>query len=566
MNKNERIVVYLGNDENFFQELGAFYKSATEDENSYVNTIIKISNDDRDVALDQFAKELIENVPHVVMIDFWDVSTNKKYIARLAKLLLLFKHHHELKTVPIFGIFCNSDEIYRLRYLFSCGIVYAHIKADYNGTLFEDSFYIGFEEKITFPKYAMGSHINLPYDIKHVTSVSELTVNAITVETDLKPEIDTEVESNFYLFKDFTPKKFDVSFINDSAMLYDYIYSVELYIPYSGGPWDEIDEDSFKKDTMETWLDFNKEFFQHSYGSVLIVNNNLETIYDFFRSDPVNKINIHYTSRLRRDFELIKNFKPDTIFYSFDDEEETSEKSKGIDDTTDEIYLKNTLNSMSQIINFIKTIDSYHPIILTFLNNSSSEALRKTFAYPSIISSAAPMNIKFMKTILESFLEKQINNGIGPAFQMKVTDPRRYVELKRNVIITSLTEHEVTFLSDDYLPYYTILKMEEPTDILVTVIPPIRTLENSADKTHYMGIIHSVDEERLQILRQFVNQIIFKKPNAFKFDREAFEEQEKEEMEKNMQQTAIQTDNTKQVKLDRIEVVRKIKHDKKSKL
>ena len=122
------------------------------------------------------------------------------------------------------------------------------------------------------------------------------------------------------------------------------------------------------------------------------------------------------------------------------------------------------------------------------------------------------------------------------------------------------------------IPFYSILKIDQPKELYLTIIPPFRDLKFKEGHHHYMGIIMGHEESDLELLRRFVNQIIFKKPTEFKY----IEEQNVIPIKNNQvrpsnekianvvnNKTVVDTTSLKEVKF---EPVKRIKGNGRSKL
>jgi len=171
--------------------------------------------------------------------------------------------------------------------------------------------------------------------------------------------------------------------------------------------------------------------------------------------------------------------------------------------------------------------------------------------------------MKLVKQLLDNF-EKNYIEKVNPdqTYKFNLADNRRIIEIKRNTTITSLTEHEITFLCDFEIPYYTTIKFDQPFELYVTVVPSTRQIDNQGSLKHYMGFIHTVSEVQLQTLRQFVNYLLFKRPKEFLFDIKLIDE----ELQKQIK-AAPRVINDEQQKVDKVsEIKREASASRKSKL
>lgn len=556
----KRTILYAGSDDIFYDDIVKFYnKKCSRDD---IITEFCNHDDSKDCIAD-LAEKIIETSPHLVVIDFSKLTREKETINQLINALLIIKRHHLYKPIPIFAVFTTLEEFEELKFISSSGLfTYSHIKGENDETFFHDSFYIAYEENARFPKFAIASNLGLPHYFYAPSSITGIGDTSFQIESDIEAQIDEDIEARVDLFPEFKVKTFDVSFKEDSSIHYDYLYNAEFRIPFAG-PWDEITEDSLQKDTFDTWLDFNKDKLDKTHGNILVVTNSTDFLLPFSQYQKPN-VNLYFTSHLSVGLEIMKVLKPNLIIFSFDDlhDEDGDFDIPG--------RLPNSLNTLTQVISFIKSIQEYIPVIVTFNNPSSSEAIQKVFGYNSILSSPTEITMELVQQLLDNFEENYISRmDTEGSFKFKLTDNRRIIDIKREMIVTSITEHEITFLSEYEIPYYTLIKFDQPFEMFTTIIPPIRQLENQGNRKHYMGIIHTVSEVELQKLRQFVNYLIFKRPKEFYFDESLIDEELKRQMEQVSLQAENQSNNeeiTKKEKTPQDGVVRESGSLHKSKL
>ena len=550
---DERKILYVGDDDIFFKDLKVFYdKKCSRDKVACEQIIIT----DNSNLICQLSTTFVKTRPHLCILDFSKISQDSKLISDIISYLLIIKKHHLFRSIPLFGLFTSLEEFNNIKFITASGIiVYSHIKGENDDTFFHDSFYIAYEENAKFPKYAIADHLALNHYFHAPSTITGLNGDALQIESDIEAKIDEDIEAKTNLFPEFKIKKFDVSFKEESSIYYDYLYNAEFRIPFAG-PWDEITEDTMQKDTFETWIDFNREQLRSVYSSVLIVTNSLPFLTDFSKyQNP--KISFYFTSHLHSGLEIIKILKPNLVIFSFDNLHDEDEKFNIPQ------RLPNSLNTLTQIVTLIRTFPGYIPVIVTFNNPSSSEAIQKVYGYNSIISSPAEISMNLVKQLLDNF-EKNYIAKIEPdqTYKFHLVDNRRIIEIKRNTTITSLTEHEITFLCDFEIPFYTTIKFDQPFDLYVTVVPSIRQIDNQGSLKHYMGFIHTVSEVQLQTLRQFVNYLLFKRPKEFLFDIKLIDE----ELQKQIK-AAPRVINDEPQKVDKVsEIKREASASHKSKL
>jgi hypothetical protein len=98
---------------------------------------------------------------------------------------------------------------------------------------------------------------------------------------------------------------------------------------------------------------------------------------------------------------------------------------------------------------------------------------------------------------------------------IKTCTPVNQVDVYINSVITSLSEHDITFYAQEGLPMFGVLKIEIPVPAYITIISPVIDLEKKEKYEHYMGIIHGTSEQNTNLLRQIVNKIMHKPIDIF---------------------------------------------------
>ena len=166
------------------------------------------------------------------------------------------------------------------------------------------------------------------------------------------------------------------------------------------------------------------------------------------------------------------------------------------------------LPGLSLLVQYIKNVDGYRPIVVVMGSPSKSDALRKLFSYEKIMSFANKFEVDIFCKLAESFIQKKKLVHSQEHFFIKYSDSRGIFDVKSEVEVSSLTEHEITFRCPQELPMFTVVHLVLPVECYATIIPPLWELPGG-NLNHYMAILHTVTQDDLQSLRIFVNQIIY---------------------------------------------------------
>lgn len=544
-----RTIIYVGQDEEF---LSTF--------NEYCREVFEIKLEIQNGGQYQsgvLVRKCAECSPHIVYLDISDDLFESE---DLFNELAFIKRHKKLKKILIVGIFSGMNELRSVKHLFTAGIQYSFIKGNEISMLHNDSFYIGLDERTIFPKYAKVEDINKQLKIGLCSTISSLNMEYVEIETDLESNYPT-LPCNLPIFEELHVEYFEIKSRFNSGRLYPSLVTYHLSIPYAG-PWGEVDENTIQEETVETWIDFNQDGFDSKKNTIMIFSTNMEIlgdVFDYFRevSFYVDFDRVPSVESLER----IKLNMPSVLFFDLPN---NSACDNYYDD--DENYF----GEMSELINEIIYLENYDPIFVIMNCSSKCEAVRKTYEYPNILSVTDNMNIDILKMFIDKTIVHENISSVSDHYFFKKSNPARYLDINLNVILTNLTEHEITFHCEEALPMFCVLHLILPVECFVTVIPPLYELEKSTKGFHYMGFIHGIDEEEQKLLRKFVNQMIYKPIDEFTceavtalIEQKELEVSEEGESDENADDLNSQG---KDEKKERYVVERKIPYSGKSKL
>lgn len=199
---------------------------------------------------------------------------------------------------------------------------------------------------------------------------------------------------------------------------------------------------------------------------------------------------------------------------------------------------KEETSYISILIQLVKEMENYSPIIVIFRSYfQSSKALQESFQYPMLVTHSENLNIQVclnLAKIYESKQEEKMDKLIrDKVAAMKAKDPQKYRRLteddfkekkffikksnplsygsiKLPIILSTMTESELTFKTELHLPMKTY-RLDNPLSLSIHLVPidgGRDFLEERGLRT-YRGIIHSISETDKKTLRQLVNEVFF---------------------------------------------------------
>lgn len=547
MDRTRKIILYIGPDENYSNNIEIFYHERMRQPQTRV---IKLNE-----PIDDIIPYFLDNLPNLVFIDF---SLTETISNHFHEDLLLIKGHEIFRPVLFVGLYRSKEQLKSFSSLISCGFIYHYVKGTEDVISFLDSYYICFDQTTPFPKYARARDINLNHHVSGFSSFVGINENEVIVETDYEFE-DDFWRGSLDLYQEFQSKSFEVIKKYDYSGHYNHVWTYRLKIPFRG-PWDDESDEFINKDTHETWMDFNKNDFFPQRPSVYLIDQNvlgLESAKKLKNSIP--EIHLIYKSGLdTEECEQFEVTKPQIIIFGL---------TKDEDEKTD-------YGPVSQVISYIRTTSSLRPILVIFSSSSTSEALGKAYNYNAIISIPAPYDHNLTQNMIDTFFKKRPPKNESSWMALSHNDLKRIAWTKVEIFITALTEHEITFFADPNIPYYSLIRFNVPITFYATIIPPLSYLEPHRRGEHYMAIINGVSDEDRRILRTFVNYIIKTPLIEFIGPKDLLERARMEQRQKVLHNHNEEPSVTEEEKIEdlnhklqeRHSVVRKVKKNKRSKL
>ena len=123
-----------------------------------------------------------------------------------------------------------------------------------------------------------------------------------------------------------------------------------------------------------------------------------------------------------------------------------------------------------------------------------------------ILVNQKPFELKYLNLIMDGF---QANHK-GPENTLFLKSPSKETlfEIQDEVILTSISENNVTFLSPREIAPYTTFKIPSPLSLFITMVPLNQNLENKKGLIHYFGLVSCTNEEDKMQIRKLVNILI----------------------------------------------------------
>lgn len=474
-----RKIIYFGQDVSFFEEL-----------QDLVPKSIKGAFELR--AFSPAESTLVESVcsfrPNIVFVDLTNLDFGK-----VISSIRHIKSSSFYKKVLFVTIAPDSENFKILRHSFVAGASYGHIKGEELKLAVKDSLYIGLGERPIFPQYARAKKILKELPVYFGGSISKICPEDFVVETDIEIFAD-RLPVNFELFDIDTVDSFKIVSHSSSSLLCPMFESYLLEFPVAS-PWEEVSEDTIGQETVGTWFSHNTDQLLTSKPHFIFFSTDHELMNELLLNIDSRACDPHFCSNkdLSQRLYSIEVNRPALIFYDFSVSSVDAE-----------------FENIAKLIKHIVGQDDYRPILIFSGCPSTGPALTKVYGYNNIVSLPNPLTLKVAELFMSKYLDKISESSSSKYLVFPDMDLRRSVDIVSEVLITSLTEHEITFLYKGELPMFSVFRLSLPVNCFVTIIPPYFDLGTSPKGKHYMGFIHTISESERSDLRKFVNQIIYK--------------------------------------------------------
>lgn len=425
----------------------------------------------------------IQKRADVILIDFscaWNLNALINEVVEL-------RDNTSLANIYVVALWASEDQLFELNHLFAQGFQYGFLKGGEFEALIYDIFRIFFSQRIDDSKFAKAFKIDKEMSVSFNFSLGffsreEFQINCKVPITDEELAVNLpmcegyEIEPARVLGKEIVANKLGGA---------NYLF--KLAYPFDG-----------------QWSDKNKPYDQRALTRWILHHTN--ELCDY----PVH---VYFVSQNVELLTRVCHLK-DQLHLGYDFEfgaarAEVLDKSAVLfyDVEKGERAL-NTLEHLEELIQRIKAIGRKPPIIVVGGCPSTSEALRKVFSYEQIISLQSALSPEGVEGFLLS-LGAKFGSQQNGWYCFRSSDPRRLIKVSQTIVITSMTEREISFLSDLELPMTTLIHFHLPTEFYLSVVETCDEPTDIRGKKHYRGVIHSITEDNLRIMRKFVNQMIY---------------------------------------------------------
>ena len=434
-----------------------------------------------------------DNPYHVLLVDFTCLESTTEILEEVSYLKRV-----ESAAGVLFSVL-YKDEGHRALYphIFSLGFSLSFIKGCEADVFLRDISYISFTSSIAYPSFAKAKNLFTKLEIGLCSTITEMNEESFFIDTDFETN-SGEIATCLPMFEELECKSFIAKQRLSAAKIYPMINSYELEYPYAS-PWEDETSANISKSTVETWIGLNSENSTLKPIEILVFTNELNIIRELYSINSAASLCINYFNHATEALlEIIALKKPAIIFFEYSSEGDSN------------------IHELSLLVSSLKSIPEYDPFLVVTNNQSSSIGLQKALMYKFVLSTKDPLSLQVFKALTDTFLKKRGEEKVGSnLYRFELGDTRRAVDINIPIVVSSITEHEITFYSKSSLPSFAVLHFLGPLEFYATIVPENDKLKAKEGYYHYKSVIHGLSENELMMLRQFVNKVIYDPEMSF---------------------------------------------------
>ena len=524
----EKTVVYIGNDNSYFEKIQNRFESYYEQEMfNFEKHHVKSAEESRRL----FVK-LIEKLPDIIYIDF------SFHLQTYLNLVYVIRQNIYTQHIPIVGLI-NTRAI--LEDSVSSGVHFTHMKCGEHHDVIYDPYTLAFPyecQTITFTMAQPMKEVNIINSFK----IHYITPIYIRCEGDINLDLGEIIKLETAIPKATLPSShYRVKKIYTEDLYYNSRYGFDLEFLYLDKPKLEKDN-SARGDIREKMVDYKlqlKRTKKRVHDWVLdnisgILENKIKILIldkdawilseDQVPQVPIGDLpfSIHCQTALTpKNLWPIEKLKPHIISFQFNKEREE----------------KSDLQTLVTIVKKIMSIPEYRPFIVLFGNDKiNSTEFQENYKYSQMISHSSNFKLETlaeMAKILQHKKEEEREDLIrNRVKQLKKKNPTKYKNLTRDdfidqkfyikpshplgkascfhpITIHQINETEIFFTTNAKLEFGSF-SMDFPIKMNIRLAPII----HDSKKYQYRGLIHSIGEEEKKALRQYINAEVFKEKKS----------------------------------------------------
>jgi len=506
-------IIFIGSDTTYYKNLELKYKELS----SATDIVFEQWPSNEDNIIQSYLIKINDIKPKLVIIDF---SNNSKATLHLARCLL---RQNSIRKYKIIGV-CEYKQSQSLVIQSTMtGIQCTHIKSSEFESICYDINVLSFPEKVQDHGFATAKMEDTIISY-HPAKLSLINENYFRIESNfsMQPKQQLHLNNFWSRKKIINSNLFMCADQSEENLYYNYNFTQVLQLAHANPVKQtaEMTQEDFNeaqakrqesledsKFKLRKWVTENANNSRPKFLKCFVIDKDG----DFYNNRPLSDI-YSFVYRIQPYIDDCKkeltNIKPQLIIYNM--EVVTKEELEANAD------IINTFNDSRMFQHLIKTVkevcaSGFQPIIIVFNSGEYDSAyMQKVFNYNSILAVKEKINVdlclKMSEMLKSKIMSSMEANNAADVYIDKSSDIS-YCEIETELTLLSCSENDVYFNSLSELKLGTVLRINLPVPMYITVA---QAQENAKVDAQYYGIIHGIGEEERMELRRHINSIFFR--------------------------------------------------------
>lgn len=309
----------------------------------------------------------------------------------------------------------------------------------------------------------------------------------------------SELETSGSFLENFRIQKAKVSSGVKKGKRFHYPFYLPIKKDFLNPNKDEIKESLFVK-----FLDRNQKHFKQKHGEIALLGQGLA--YERYAKilDLECQANVHHLLPEKSSLKNLKEILPEIIFMRVFDEaglkdgNQRSDESKDLDDEKGF-----TFDDIIEVVEEIKKVERYDPILIVMNSPSASAALRDAFEYEKILGFPDELSREFLLELIDKFnahTPKDFN--LDEKITVKENSPFAAGWFDSTCIIHSLSESHIEFSYEGDIFPGTWVHLTFPFDLSLLILEETPSLLGGAFKKYNAKImgLYGLKENKIRVL------------------------------------------------------------------
>ncbi len=511
------LVKYIGNDDKYWAKIKQRFINSYEELNlSFIQESVSANFNARSSFVETYNQS-----PQIIYID---MSVNSKELLYLTKLL---NRNNEMRLTSIVGLFDYSGGWTEMKKAILASMRLLHYKSSEIHDVIYDPISLLNVDLAKNPHYVRGKEID-ELVLEQVLRLSYIEDDKYHIETNSFIKEGSIIEIDNHPLENLTSSnRFFVKNFSQSNLYYNSRYAYDLEFTYIDSPFFEATQRSWilykkyrnnplglKEDTgwdyeeliadvkkrksiirpmregVRDWIKENSKKITPKRLKVLAIDKSLEIFSELNQQQGIFPYSLNIQTVLTKDYYQIERTMPALIVIKFD--ETNNEKTLGL------------------IIDKIKSMNSYHPYILIFNHDSSTDKLRQAHDYQELLTYSGSVDLGIIKELGRKIDDKfKLSDNFNRVY-LETSSVNSSITLRCDAKIVAMTESILYFESNDSVPMWTVFKARSPVNMLLTVVPHKEKSKfksfGSGTKQVYRCLINGVGEKEKAKIRSLINK------------------------------------------------------------